>query len=428
MEIITDITLGIDKVYLKPKQLKKTLRSYKVQDFGSHYKVQGSFHQLDELVKTLQASNVQTRWTHTLNDHGFSQVQPVHVSQLVMEYIEQKYADRLKKILGDSVAIEIQPDHRAGHSKSSRMVQVTFRLQHDSPDPAKISRCVWARQRFITFYQRTASDFKNASVRLNPHDPRVLQIQFPQLLFKSSTNKQDTTVMGPFSCVTQLKDYLSLRTQGSLRRLGSRIPADTQRKRILASPTYSKDPEDETCAICMDRIITTNKETLRCNHSFCKDCLKTAFAYKPICPTCGQVYGVLEGTQPAGGSMTISKSSTPLPGYEKHETIVIHYYIPKGIQKKEHPNPGQPYEGVSRKAYLPDSTEGRAVAKLLKRAFDQKLIFTIGRSTTSGRNNVITWNDIHHKTSTHGGPTHYGYPDPDYLRRVQDELKVKGIE
>ncbi|XP_027133218.1 probable E3 ubiquitin-protein ligase DTX3 isoform X2 [Larimichthys crocea] len=95
---------------------------------------------------------------------------------------------------------------------------------------------------------------------------------------------------------------------------------------------------------------------------------------------------------------------------------------------EEHPQPGQQYEGVSRTAYLPDSPEGKEIVKLLKRAFDQRLIFTVGQSTTSGRNNTVTWNDIHHKTSTHGGPTHYGYPDPDYLRRVRDELAVKGIQ
>ncbi|KAM8887449.1 LOW QUALITY PROTEIN: E3 ubiquitin-protein ligase DTX3L [Spinachia spinachia] len=74
--------------------------------------------------------------------------------------------------------------------------------------------------------------------------------------------------------------------------------------------------------------------------------------------------------------------------------------------QKGHPSPGQPYKGASRTAYLPDSPEGVRTLALLRQAFDQKLIFT-GRSTTSGGDNTVTWNDIHHKTSTHGGPTHY---------------------
>uniref|UniRef100_A0A3B4X8N6 E3 ubiquitin-protein ligase n=1 Tax=Seriola lalandi dorsalis TaxID=1841481 RepID=A0A3B4X8N6_SERLL len=68
-------------------------------------------------------------------------------------------------------------------------------------------------------------------------------------------------------------------------------------------PTHSKDPEDEPCLICMEQIVTREKETLRCKHSFCRDCLKRAFHYKPVCPTCGQLYGTLTGTQPEGGAI-----------------------------------------------------------------------------------------------------------------------------
>ncbi|XP_024909169.1 E3 ubiquitin-protein ligase DTX3L-like [Cynoglossus semilaevis] len=152
------------------------------------------------------------------------------------------------------------------------------------------------------------------------------------------------------------------------------------------------------------------------------------FQYKPVCPTCGQIYGTLTGNQPEGGSMTVTTNSSSLPGYEGYGTIVIQYDISSGIQKDEHPNPGLPYTRLSRTAYLPDSTEGKQILDLLKRAFDQRLIFTVGRSSTSGRNNTVTWNDIHHKTSIYGGPTCYGYPDPEYMDRVRDELKAKGIE
>ncbi|CAH2304962.1 poly [ADP-ribose] polymerase 14-like [Pelobates cultripes] len=72
--------------------------------------------------------------------------------------------------------------------------------------------------------------------------------------------------------------------------------------------------------------------------------------------------------------------------------------------------------------------DGRVILQLLKRAFDQRLVFTIGVSRTTGAKDCVTWNDIHHKTSPHGGPSQFGYPDPDYLNRVRDELKAKGIE
>jgi len=98
-----------------------------------------------------------------------------------------------------------------------------------------------------------------------------------------------------------------------------------------------------------------------------------------------------------------------LPGYEGFNTIKITYYIPSGVQGRNHPNPGRQFTGDTRCAYLPDSPEGREVLTLLKRAFDAKLIFTIGKSATSHKDNTVVWNDIHHKTKTQGGPQRYEY-------------------
>lgn len=74
------------------------------------------------------------------------------------------------------------------------------------------------------------------------------------------------------------------------------------------------------------------------------------------------------------------------------------------VFQQEHPNPGVLYPGTDRVAYLPDSPEGNRVLRLLRRAFAQRLVFTIGTSMTTGMHNVITWNDIHHKTAILGGP------------------------
>lgn len=70
----------------------------------------------------------------------------------------------------------------------------------------------------------------------------------------------------------------------------------------------------------------------------------------------------------------------------------------------EHPNPGVRYPGTTRVAYLPDCPEGNKVLGLFRKAFAQRLTFTVGTSLTTGRANVITWNDIHHKTNCTGGP------------------------
>lgn len=63
-----------------------------------------------------------------------------------------------------------------------------------------------------------------------------------------------------------------------------------------------------------------------------------------------------------------------------------------------HPNPGKYFTGIQRKAYLPDNEKGRKICQMLKVAFRRKLIFTIGHSRTTGKENVVIWNGIHHKT------------------------------
>ena len=42
----------------------------------------------------------------------------------------------------------------------------------------------------------------------------------------------------------------------------------------------------------------------------------------------------------------------------------ISYDIPGGIQGQEHPNPGRPFSGTTRVAYLPDIYEGREVLQV----------------------------------------------------------------
>ncbi|XP_076027992.1 putative E3 ubiquitin-protein ligase DTX3 [Genypterus blacodes] len=180
----------------------------------------------------------------------------------------------------------------------------------------------------------------------------------------------------------------------------------------------------ETCAICLDGI--QEKKTLSCHHSFCAQCIDTVFTFKPACPICNTYHGVYTGTQPEG-TMTVTRNWQSIPGFDNCGCIIIVYDFPAGIQGPEHPNPGVRYSRTARTAFLPDCKEGEKVLRLLRKAFDRRLVFTVGRSATTGLNNVITWNDIHHKTSMGGGPQSFGYPDEDYLFRVQEELRAKGV-
>lgn len=86
--------------------------------------------------------------------------------------------------------------------------------------------------------------------------------------------------------------------------------------------------------------------------------------------------------------------------FADYGTITIEYIFLSGTQGQEHPNPGVRYPGTKQTAYLPDTQEGREVLQLLKRAFDARLVFTVGRNS-----NQITWNGIHHKTCIKGSPS-----------------------
>ncbi|XP_062614147.1 uncharacterized protein LOC134275882 [Saccostrea cucullata] len=187
----------------------------------------------------------------------------------------------------------------------------------------------------------------------------------------------------------------------------------------------SDESERFTCVVCMDDEMEDPVLLKKCRHKFCRECIEEYFSKKPTCPVCNTVYGEVFGNQP-DGSAKVYKDKTSLPGF-KCPTIIIHYDIPNGVQSEEHPNPGVDFTGVSRQGYLPDNKEGRKILGMLKRAFEHRLIFTVGYSRTSGKDNMVTWNDIHHKTRREGGPERYGYPDPEYLERVKDELEAKGI-
>ncbi|XP_014854988.1 PREDICTED: E3 ubiquitin-protein ligase DTX3L-like [Poecilia mexicana] len=255
------------------------------------------------------------------------------------------------------------------------------------------------------------TSFKNLRLKKKPITRPLCRPQH-----KDTTGLDDSQLI--FSCGTERKEDSK---QPSL------IPPTAQQNAEASTKKgASGDSKDDFCPICLDRLI--KQKQLRCKHTFCDECLQASLKHiGPMCPVCKDVFGVMEGDQP-DGVMTWSSDSSSLPGFSGCGCIVITYTFPSGKQAEKHPNPGQPYQGTNRTAYRPDNEEGQEVLKLLKKAFDQKMIFTVGTSRTSGLDNQVIWNDISHKTSKTGGPQRYGYPDPDYLRKVKEDLKAKGIE
>lgn len=67
------------------------------------------------------------------------------------------------------------------------------------------------------------------------------------------------------------------------------------------------------------------------------------------------------------------------------------------------------------------------ILKLLRKAWDRKLTFTIGTSVTTGQQDTVVWNEIHHKTEFGSNISGHGYPDPNYVKNVLAELAAQGI-
>ena len=67
------------------------------------------------------------------------------------------------------------------------------------------------------------------------------------------------------------------------------------------------------------------------------------------------------------------------------------------------------------------------VLQLLIVAWKRRLTFTIGTSATTGEDDTVIWNEIHHKTELGTNYSGHGYPDPKYLDNVLLELAVHGI-
>jgi deltex len=101
----------------------------------------------------------------------------------------------------------------------------------------------------------------------------------------------------------------------------------------------------------------------------------------------------------------------------------LYLSIASGVQGANHPNPGRAFfaVGFPRLCYLPENQTGRKILRFLKIGFDRGLLFSIGRSATTGREDVVIWKNVEHKTQFSM------YPDLTYLQRCMEQLVHLGV-
>lgn len=185
--------------------------------------------------------------------------------------------------------------------------------------------------------------------------------------------------------------------------------------------------EQEKCIICLCEFSPADEGEIvklrKCKaHFFHKSCISQAFASAESvkCPVCGLIYGDLTGEMPDGSVEITLDRRVNCEGYTHRGTWVLLYTFPSGVSK------GTAYTGTQRRAFLPNTSEGREVLRLLICAFYRRQSFSIGTSVTRGTANTVVW-AVHHKTSLRGGATQYGYPDSTYFQRVREELAARGV-
>ncbi|KAJ1532236.1 hypothetical protein ONE63_000853 [Megalurothrips usitatus] len=253
----------------------------------------------------------------------------------------------------------------------------------------------------------------------------------------SRNTVSDLIDCGGSSC-DEVFDSISTQRHPGHRPKGVIVGVDAASEVISQYVQVVENPDwGSACPICLCDLQDDMTVALsRCSHMLHLNCLNSMLTGQPCadkwlyiqCPVCMTIYGEKRGNQPAG-SMDWTILHYSLPGHPGTRTIQITYNIASGIQGHEHPNPGRPYYAVGfpRVCYIPDTDKGRKVLKLLRIAFERRLVFTVGRSVTTGREDVVTWNEIHHKTEPGISHNGHGYPDPEYLENCLEELAAHGV-
>lgn len=216
-----------------------------------------------------------------------------------------------------------------------------------------------------------------------------------------------------------------------------------QHTKEVAKEEVEANMKNEECGICLNVFTEASSfsesddvavsRLSKCGHAFHKACLREmlgpcgdAINRCLRCPLCQTDHGVRTGDCPSG-YMTYGLDENRMDtGYpDANGLIWMRYDIKRGKQGPEHPSPGKNYwaDTFPRYGYIPNNERGKIVLQLHIIAWERRLTFTVGTSMTTGADNQVIWNQIHHKTLDPG----HTFPDPNYLDRAIAELAVQGV-
>uniref|UniRef100_A0A803VI09 E3 ubiquitin-protein ligase n=1 Tax=Ficedula albicollis TaxID=59894 RepID=A0A803VI09_FICAL len=166
-----------------------------------------------------------------------------------------------------------------------------------------------------------------------------------------------------------------------------------------------KNPPDEDCTICMERLVTSSG-------------YEGVLSPRGIKPElvgklgkCGHMYHLLCLLAMYNNGNKVSGA----PRLRAGRGLGVQGAVPGRASPCRGCGVGEPWPCPPQ------------VLKLLIVAWDRRLIFTIGTSNTTGESDTVVWNEIHHKTEFGSNLTGHGYPDPNYLDNVLAELLAQGV-
>ena len=212
-------------------------------------------------------------------------------------------------------------------------------------------------------------------------------------------------------------------------------------QQIYTVLSNNKKAAKDDCSICLDSLRrTSHQQVVRlnvCGHFFHQSCLHETLNRFDLCPICNQAVipavpqSCLQGLSPSGTMMVTKASQIFCSGaWAPRGGLIVSYFLPAGIQKTYHNNPGLSFSSANWASYLPYNEQGVMLLRRLQYAFLHGLLFSV-ETDEHGRDGII-WACVTHKTHPCNSrgitvDTLHSYPDPTYFERCHNELDRCGV-